>query len=62
DGFVAPGLGPGDSVVSALIAAAHGARRTYLIDSGSYATTSMSLYHAATGNCVREFSIATRER
>lgn len=47
EGFVALELGPGDSVVSALIAVSHGARRTYLVDSGSYATTNMSVYHAA---------------
>lgn len=47
DGFVALELGPGDSVVSALIAAAHGAHRMYLVDSGSYATRNMNAYHAA---------------
>lgn len=46
DSFVALELGPGDSVVSALIAAAHGAERTYLVDTGDYASRRMSVYRA----------------
>ncbi len=43
-GFTALELGPGDSVASAVIAAAHGATRTYLIDSGPFATTDLRVY------------------
>jgi SAM-dependent methyltransferase len=42
--FVALELGPGDSVVSAVIAAAHGARRVYLVDAGPFATRDLSVY------------------
>lgn len=37
-------LGPGDSLASALIAAAHGATRTYLVDVGSFATRDLRVY------------------
>lgn len=42
--LVALELGPGDSVASALIAAAHGAKRTYLVDVGDFATRDMDVY------------------
>jgi SAM-dependent methyltransferase len=42
--FVALELGPGDSLSSAVIAAAHGATRTHLIDAGSFATADLSVY------------------
>ena len=42
--FVALEIGPGDSVSSALIAAAHGALHTYLVDAGPFATAEMSVY------------------
>jgi methyltransferase family protein len=46
DGFTALELGPGDSLASAVIARAHGARRVYLIDAGSFATsTDVSPYN-----------------
>jgi SAM-dependent methyltransferase len=44
DGFVALELGPGDSVASALVAAAHGAEHTYLVDVGDFATRDMAVY------------------
>ena len=37
-------LGPGDSVISALIAKEHGATKTYLVDTGFYATNDTSSY------------------
>jgi SAM-dependent methyltransferase len=43
-GFVALELGPGDSALSAVIAAAHGARACHLIDSGRYASEDPALY------------------
>lgn len=43
-GYVALELGPGDSLAAAIIAKAHGAARTYLIDVGEYATTDLSFY------------------
>lgn len=43
-GFVAIELGPGDSLSSALVAAAHGASQTYLIDAGPFATSEMVVY------------------
>lgn len=43
-GFTALELGPGDSLASAVIAAAHGATHTYLIDAGSFATTDLRVY------------------
>jgi Methyltransferase domain len=42
--FVALELGPGDSLASAIIAAAHGATRTYLVDVGRYATAELRAY------------------
>lgn len=37
-------VGPGDSVASALIAAAHGAGRVWLVDAGDFATKDVALY------------------
>ncbi len=44
--FVALELGPGDSVGSALIAQAHGAKRCYLVDAGAFAQTDVDTYRA----------------
>jgi SAM-dependent methyltransferase len=46
DKFVGLELGPGDSIMSAVIAAAYGARTCYLIDAGSYSATDARPYHA----------------
>lgn len=43
-GFVALELGPGDSVASAMIMKSFGASRTYLVDTGDYATHDMEIY------------------
>lgn len=37
-------IGPGDSLASALIARAHGAERTYLVDAGDFASTDVEVY------------------
>jgi SAM-dependent methyltransferase len=37
-------LGPGDSVASAIIAAAHGASRVWLVDAGDFATKDVASY------------------
>jgi SAM-dependent methyltransferase len=42
--FVAAEFGPGDSLSSAVIAAAHGATHTHLVDAGAYATTDLAVY------------------
>ena len=47
-GFVALEIGPGDSLLSAILAKAHGARASYLIDSGPYATADMTPYRDMT--------------
>ncbi|MGN7503728.1 MAG: methyltransferase domain-containing protein [Alphaproteobacteria bacterium] len=44
--FTALELGPGDSIISGVIAKAHGAHKTYLVDSGDYVTRDTSLYRA----------------
>jgi SAM-dependent methyltransferase len=44
-GFTCLELGPGDSLVSALVAFAHGARRIYLVDAGTFASQDVSFYH-----------------
>ena len=46
-GFVALEIGPGDSLFSGMIAAAHGATHTYLIDAGPFATTDVAVYQRA---------------
>jgi len=43
-GFVALEIGPGDSLLSAVIAAAFGAARCYLVDTGNYAITDTAPY------------------
>jgi len=43
-GFVALEIGPGDSLLSAVIAAAFGARQCYLVDTGNYAITDLVPY------------------
>lgn len=43
-GFVGLELGPGDSALSAVIAAAHGARRLHLVDAGHFATEDLTPY------------------
>lgn len=43
-GFVALEIGPGDSLLSAVIAAAFGATRCYLVDTGNYAITDVAPY------------------
>jgi hypothetical protein len=48
-GFVALELGPGDSLASAIIAAAHGATHTYLIDVGAFATPDLRVYRRLCG-------------
>lgn len=44
--FVALELGPGDSLASAVIARAHGAVHTYLVDEGNFATVDLESYRA----------------
>jgi SAM-dependent methyltransferase len=48
EGFVALEVGPGDSLLSALIAKAHGAIRCYLIDTAPFATDDLRPYRAVT--------------
>jgi hypothetical protein len=43
-GFVLLELGPGDSLATAMIAAAHGASRTILVDQGEFAVANMDFY------------------
>ncbi|MGE0652056.1 MAG: methyltransferase domain-containing protein [Alphaproteobacteria bacterium] len=43
-GFAFLELGPGDSLASAVVGRAYGAKRGWLIDSGSYASRDMELY------------------
>lgn len=45
-GFVALELGPGDSLLSAVIAFAHGATQTFLVDSGPFASADLAPYGA----------------
>ncbi|MBN2570042.1 MAG: methyltransferase domain-containing protein [Deltaproteobacteria bacterium] len=45
NGFVALEVGPGDSLLSAIVAAAHGARQCYLVDVGAFATQDLTVYH-----------------
>jgi len=46
-GFVAMEIGPGDSLLSAVIAAAFGASSCYLVDTGEYAITDPAPYQEA---------------
>lgn len=43
-GFVALEIGPGDSLLSAICAAASGASQVWLVDAGRYATTDLTPY------------------
>ncbi len=43
-GLVFLGMGPGDSIASALLANAYGAKKVYLMDTGSYATRHIDVY------------------
>ncbi|WP_439814318.1 methyltransferase domain-containing protein [Zavarzinia sp. CC-PAN008] len=45
-GFTVLELGPGDSLASAVIACAHGAARTVLVDAGRFATRDVGFYRA----------------
>ncbi len=56
-GFVALEVGPGDSLLSAIVAKAYGARACYLIDSGAFAIEDMAPYQA-TGNYVRSLDLS----
>lgn len=47
DDFVALELGPGDSLLSGLIAKSYGASRVYLCDAGNYASKDVELYKEA---------------
>jgi SAM-dependent methyltransferase len=44
EALVALELGPGDSAASALLAAAHGFRHTYLVDAGDFAVKDVAVY------------------
>jgi SAM-dependent methyltransferase len=44
--FTALELGPGDSLLGGVVSSAHGAKRTYLIDSGDFADTSIHPYRS----------------
>lgn len=46
-------LGPGDSIASAIIAFAHGAARTYLIDVGAFASEDVDLYQSIAADLKR---------
>lgn len=48
-GFVALEVGPGDSLLSAIVAAAHGASRCYLVDAGAFATEDLTAYRDMVG-------------
>jgi len=43
-GFVSLELGPGDSLLSAIVAHAHGSSKCYLVDAGSFATKEIAPY------------------
>ncbi len=46
DGYTTLELGPGDSLATALIAYAHGGRRTWLVDAGAFASSDIAAYRA----------------
>jgi len=48
---------PGDSLLSAIVAKAYGARACYLIDSGAFAIENITPYRAA-GNYVRSLNLS----
>lgn len=43
-GFVALEIGPGDSLLSAIVATVHGAKACYLVDAGAFATKDLTVY------------------
>lgn len=47
--FTCMELGPGDSLFSAVVARAHGAVHTYLVDDGSFATSEVTGYREVAG-------------
>jgi len=47
--FVALEVGPGDSLLSAIVAAAHGASECYLVDAGAFATEDLTAYRDMVG-------------
>ncbi|MDP9201191.1 MAG: class I SAM-dependent methyltransferase [Gemmatimonadota bacterium] len=47
EGFTCLELGPGDSLLSAVVAHKHGSTRTYLIDVGTFAEQDVQAYRAA---------------
>src|SRR3989442_10400426 len=57
NGFVALEVGPGDSLLSAIVAKAYGARACYLIDSGAFAIEDMAPYRAI-GNYLRSLELS----
>jgi hypothetical protein len=65
DGLSVLELGPGDSLSTALIAHALGAKRTVLVDAGAFASRQMELYMAladllaAEGKCIQALKTAT---
>lgn len=46
-------LGPGDSVASAIIAAAHGTKRVWLIDNGNYARKDIDFYKTLASDLIK---------
>jgi SAM-dependent methyltransferase len=53
-GFVALELGPGDSLLSAMVAHAFGASTSYLIDVGHFAQSNLELYRAMADFLIKE--------
>lgn len=51
-------LGPGDSILSALIAAAHGAEASYLCDEGHYAARDPALYRRAAQTLREDYALS----
>ena len=51
--FVGLELGPGDSLASAVLAAAHGATHTWLVDVGNFASRDLAGYRALAGDLQR---------
>ena len=47
-------LGPGDSVASAIIGCAHGVKRTYLVDVGSFACKDVAFYRSLAVDMVKK--------
>lgn len=57
--FTALELGPGDSLISALIAAANGASQIYLVDDGDYAQRDITIYQKAAQELKNKHSLNT---